>query len=184
MLNILKLNKPKISDFALERNLLLKKSKSDWNIFLDSDEKMEGNINNLPPGYESFYITRHNFFLNTFVGTDKIIRVIKKGTGHWERLVHETWIPDNKDKVGSLSVKIIHNTADSLSSYIKKINYYSDLHAKANMKENKKSTIFIIIFFPIAKFFVTLIKSRHLVFSLMQSLHSFLSWSKLYFLQH
>ena len=61
------------------------------------------------------------------------------------------------------------------------MNYYSDLHAKENLKEGKRSTLYKIIFFPIAKFFVSLIKSKHIVFSIMQSLHSYLSWTKLYF---
>lgn len=184
MIAILKLDKPNITDYASERNELLKKSKNEWDLFLDSDETIA--INKIKPEdkYDSYYLPRKNYFIGQFVGTDKIIRLVKKNTGKFVRKVHEVWLPNNKSMVGNLEVEIIHNTANELSVYLNKINKYSDLHAVENMKEGKKSTILKIIFYPIAKFIFTFIKSRHVVFSVMQSLHSFLSWTKLYFLQN
>ncbi len=184
MLSILILNKPNITDFASVRNDLLAKSKSDWNLFLDSDERIKSEEIKINNYYDCYLFKRKNYFLGQYVGTDKIIRLIKKGTGKFVREVHEVWLPKTSHPAGVISDNyIIHNTADNLADYIKKINYYSDLHAKANLKEGKKSNLSKIIFFPIAKFIVTLIKSKHLVFSIMQSLHSFLAWTKLYFLQ-
>lgn len=179
-LEIITLNKPNITDFALERNKLLAKSKSDWVLFLDEDET----INNFKfingNKFTNYQFIRKNFFLGQYVGSDRIIRLVKKGTGKWKRRVHETWKP-SVGETGMINVPIIHNTASNLSDYINKINYYSDLHAKANHEEGKKSTLFKIIFFPIGKFIVTYFKSGNVVFSIMQSLHSFLSWTKLYF---
>ena len=205
MLNILQLNKPNISDFASERNKLLEESKSDWNLFLDSDERLNEEDLSLRGAksdaaiqdsrllhfvrndtkYESFYLKRKNYFLGQYVGIDKIIRLVKKGTGKWVRAVHEVWLPNKSYLVGVMSDNyIIHNTADNLTDYLKKMNYYSDLHAEANLKEGKKSNLFKIIFYPVGKFFINLIKSKHIVFSIMQSLHSYLGWTILYFLQH
>lgn len=180
-LEIITLNKPNITDFALERNKLLTKSKAKWILFLDSDEKIN-NINfNLSDNFVGYEITRKNYFLGQYVGSDKIVRIGKKGSGKWRRAVHETW--QINGKIGKIrNSYIIHNTADNLHGYIDKINYYSTLHALANKAEGKKSTLSKIIFFPTGKFLITLIKSRNAVFSIMQSLHSFLSWSKLYFL--
>jgi len=185
MLSILILNKPNITDFASVRNDLLAKSKSDWNLFLDSDEKLSAPIKNISENYDGYVLKRRNYFLGQYVGTDKIIRLVRKGTGKWERIVHEIWVSKTSHPAGVMfDTYIIHNTADSLKDYVDKINNYSTLHAKANLKEGKRSTLLKIIFFPIAKFIVTLIKSKHFVFSIMQSLHSFLAWTKLYFLQH
>jgi len=182
MLSTFTLNKPNITDFAKERNDLLEKSKTDWVLFLDSDEKLSSPIKSLQFTVDSYYLKRKNYFLRQYVGTDKIIRLVKKGTGKFVRAVHEVWLPETSHPAGvMLSPVIIHNTADSLKDYVDKINNYSTLHAKANLKEGKRSTLFKIIFFPIGKFFVTLIKSKHIVFSIMQSLHSFLSWTKMYF---
>ncbi len=180
MLSTLTLNKPNITDFAKERNELLKKAKTDWILFLDSDEKLSKPIKDISNKFDGYYLTRKNYFLGQYVGTDKIIRLGKKNSGKWKRSVHETW---EIDKVGEIDNYIIHNTAVNLAAYVNKINNYSTLHARANLKEGKKSNLLKIIFFPMAKFIVTYLRSRHIVFSIMQSLHSYLSWTKLYFLQ-
>ncbi len=182
MITYITLNKKNIVDFAKERNELLKKAKSEWVLFLDSDEKLSKPISDLSDKYDGYILKRKNYFLGQYVGTDNIVRLGKKNAGRWKRIVHETW-DINKVHLGSvLNSYIIHNTANNLKEYINKMNYYSDLHARANKEEDKSSNIFKIIFFPLGKFVVTLIKSKNVVFSIMQSLHSFLSWTKLYFL--
>jgi len=180
-ISVIVLNKSNITDFAKERNELLKKAKTDWVLFLDNDEKLSSPITNISNKHDGYVLTRKNYFLRQYVGTDNIVRLGKREFTTWKRSVHEIWDIKN---LGKLDNYIIHNTTDSLSEYLKKINKYSDLHAKANLDEGKKSNILKIILFPISKFLITLFKSKNVVFSIMQSLHSYLSWSKLYFLQH
>lgn len=186
----LTLNKKNIKDFATERNILQSKSKSKWIFFVDSDETappaLQDEINNLQfTIYNSYYVNRKNYFLGQYVGTDKIIRLVRKGSGKWTRAVHEIWKPHDKVHLGGVLKNYLkHDTTKNLKSYIDKIDNYSSLHGLANKKEGKRSNLFKIIFFPVFKFFQTFLKSRHVVFSIMQSFHSFLSWSKLYFLQH
>ena len=124
-LSILTLNKKNISDFAYERNELLKTAKTDWVLFLDSDERLSKQleVEKLSNKYDGYYIYRKNYFLGQYVGQDKIIRLGKKNSGKWERKVHEIW---NIKNVGLLDTVIIHNTANNLTDYLKKINYYSD----------------------------------------------------------
>jgi len=186
---IITLNKKGITDFAKERNRLLDEAKSEWVFFVDSDETIS-NFPASPAGrqlpisneFSGYQFIRKNYFLGQYVGEDEIIRLGKKNSGKWIRRVHEVW--DIKGKIGKLNNPIIHNTADNLNGYISKINLYSDLHAKANMEEGKKATLFKIIFYPPLKFIVTLVKSKNIVFSIMQSLHSFLSWSKQWLFQN
>jgi len=200
MLSILKLNKPNITNFAEERNELLKKAKTDWVLFLDNDETIDSiNLSLRGAGsdvaiknnrllhfvrndsdYDCYYLKRKNYFLGQYVGTDRMIRLVKKGTGKFVRKVHEVWKPNSLEAVGYSDEVITHNTADNLSDYLKKMNKYSDLHAKANLEEGKKSNLLKIIFLPIAKFFVTYLKSKNVVFSIMQTLHSYLAWTKMY----
>jgi len=180
-MKILTLNKPNIIDFAKERNNLLNKSKSDWNLFLDSDEKLSKPAFNISDKYDYYFFYRKNYFLKNYVGTDRLVRLVKKGTGEWKRIVHEKWVPKKISRVGGMYKSyIIHDTADKLADYISKINNYSTLHAKANFLEGKRSSLCKIVLFPIGKFILTFVISRNVVFSIMQSLHSFLSWTKLY----
>jgi hypothetical protein len=178
----LTLNKSNIKDFAFERNELLKKSKTEWNLFLDNDEKIQNDEFILTCSeIESYIISRKNYFLDQYVGEDRIIRLVKRGTGKFVRAVHEIWKPDNIKNVGKINNNyIIHNTANNLKDYINKINKYSTLHAKENNKEKKKVNLSKIIFYPTFKFIVELIKSKNIVFSIIQSFHSFLAWSKIY----
>lgn len=182
----LTLSKPGITDFAFERNRLLKSSKSKWILFLDTDENIPENLkeelNNLDPkDFNGFYIKRKIIFLGKEIGKDKVLRLGKKGTGKWIRKVHETW--SIKGKKGVLKNYIIHNTAYNLHSYIEKMNKYSNLHAIENKREDKRANIFKMIFYPKAKFIYNIFSGRGLVFSMLQSFHSFLGWSKLWELQ-
>ncbi len=182
MIEVINLTRKNITDFALLRNRLLNNSKAEWVLFLDNDEVMETQLSEPTGKYSAYYLTRKNYFLGKYVGSEKTIRLIKKGSGIWVRRVHEIYNL-KRGKAGFLKNIIIHHTADKLSEYLYKINKYSSLHAQANCEERKKSTIIKIVFYPQIKFILTFLKSGNIVFSIMQSLHSFLSWTKLYFLQ-
>lgn len=180
------LDKPGVTDYAKERNDLLKKSKSEWILFLDTDEKatkeLEREIKRLDPmKYNGFYIKRKIIFLGKEIGEDRVLRLARKNVGKWTRKVHETW--QVRGKIGVLKNYIIHNTAEDLHSYIQKMNTYSEIHSKENLKEGKTSDLFKIIFYPKFKFIVNLLAGRGFVFSMLQSFHSFLSWSTLWLLQ-
>jgi hypothetical protein len=185
-LEIITLDKPNVSNFAAERNILLKNSKSDWVLFLDSDEiiskDFEKEIYDLDPkDNNGFVIKRKIIFLGKEIGEDRVLRLGKKGTGKWQRAVHETW--QIRGKVGELEGYIIHNTAGNLNGYIKKLNNYSTIHARENLKEGKNSNLVKIIFFPKMKFLQNIYFGRGFVFSMLQSFHSFLGWVKIWELQ-
>jgi len=183
---IITLNKPNINDFAKERNLLLEKSKAEWVFFLDSDEKLskelKKEISDLDPKECSgFNIKRRIIFLGKAIGEDKAIRLVRRNSGKWVRAVHETW--QTCRKVRPLDGYIIHNTAENLHGYIDKMNRYSVIHAKENLREGKTSSLFKIIFYPNLKFIENIVSGRGFVFSMLQSFHSFLAWSNLWLSQ-
>lgn len=186
-LEIITLRKKSITDFARERNNLLENAKAKWVFFLDSDEKMSGELRKeilkqVQDGkYNGYYVQRKNYFLGRYVGTDNIIRLGKRNAGKWTRRVHEVW--KIKDNIGELKSPIIHNTAKSLHEYLSKINYYSTLHAQANDSEGKRSNLFKMIFYPKVKFVQSILGGRGIVFSIYQAFHSFLAWGKQWELQ-
>ncbi len=182
----LTLREKEITDFAKARNRLLKSAKSEWVLFLDIDERLSKElikeISDLnPDGYEGFYINRKIVFLGEEIGQDKVLRLARKSAGKWVRRVHETW--QIKGKVGTLRHHIVHDTADNLHIFIDKINKYSSIHAAENIREEKKSSLFKIIFFPKMKFIQNMLMGRGFVFSMLQSFHSFLGWAKQWELQ-
>lgn len=182
-LEIITLNKLGITDFAKERNGLLKKSKSEWIFFLDSDEKVSQELMEeikdriRKEQADAYYIKRKIYFLGKYVGEDEVLRLARRDSGKWVRAVHEIWDVASHS-TGKLKNYLIHDTADNLHEYIEKVNKYSTIHAKENLKEGKKSNLFKIIFYPLLKFVQNVLMGRGFVFSMLQSFHSFLSWSK------
>ncbi len=186
-LEIITLKKNNIKNFAKERNILLRNSKSDWVFFKDSDEVISKKLlkeiksatrNDKVNGY---YVFRKNFLFGKYAGTDKILRLGRKERGKWVRAVHEVWIVSGNK--GELKNFLVHRDNSSVSDLVKKINNYSDIHALENRKEGKRSDLVKIIFFPIFKFIQSIFEGRSVAMSVLQSFHSLLSWLKLWELQ-
>jgi glycosyltransferase involved in cell wall biosynthesis len=186
-IQIITIKKDKIEDFSKERNRALERTQDEWVFFLDSDEelspRLKEEIENLKPDgkVNGYYIKRRG------IVEEKLLRLARKNAGRWERCVHEVWRV--KGKVDYLRNPIIHNEDMGIFEMVKKADFYSTLHAKANKLEGKKSNIVKIMISPFYKFFQTFIVkkaykkgTRGFVFSLFQSFQSFLSWTKLYFL--
>lgn len=167
-LEFITLKRANITDFSAERNALLDKSKAGWVFFVDSDEVVPDKLRKeiykaiKDESISGYYVARRNYFIGKYVGTDYIIRLGRKDAGKWVRSVHETW--QIKGNVGQLENMLIHHTADNLKDYIKRMDWYSTLHAEANKEEGKKSDLLKIVFYPLAKFFVTFFKSGNTVF--------------------
>lgn len=188
-------------DFASQRNFALSKAKHDWVFFVDADElvtdklrlEIVSKINNPLLQEVGYSIKRNNYFLGKQLRYGEaasvlLVRLAKKDSGVWRRRVHEYW--DVEGKIGRLGNKIDHYFCDTLSDFIEKINFYSDLHARANLEDKKKSNLLKILFYPMVKFFDGfLLKGGFLdgpagfVFAVFMSFHSFLAWSKLWLLQ-
>lgn len=188
-MKILKLSKKDICDFALERNKMLRKTSGEVVFFVDNDETISNKlklelkrIQSKANRCKAYEVLRKNYFLGKYVGSEYIVRIGTKSSGRWSRKVHEFW--KVKGKVGRLKGHLVHNTAADIRSYLKKIDKYSTLHAKENVSEKKLTSIYKIILFPALKFVITFVKSKNIVFSIMQSFHSYLSWTKQYFGQY
>ncbi len=203
-LTIITLNSPNLTDFASERNRELAKAKTPWVLFIDSDEKITKDLkaeiiqaisSNV---YDAYYLRRSDHFLGKTLkygetGSAKFIRLAKKDFGQWVRPVHEVWEPHDKTRaeIGELVSPILHYPHLSLASFLDKINTYSTIEAKFRHSQGKKSSIFHILIYPLAKFFYNYLLRLGLldgtpgfIMAAMMSFHSYLTWTKLYLLWH
>jgi len=189
------------SDYSQQRNYALEKAKAKWCLFIDPDERVtpglakeiqnetKSELNNT----NGFYIRRKDIFKDQKmnygeVGSFYILRLAKKGAGKWKREVHEHW--DIFGRKRKLKNTLLHYSHPKISDFVRNVNIFSTLHAKANYNEHKKSSVFKIIFMPVVKFAVNyffklgfLDKDKGLIYAFMMSLHSFLAWSKLWIYQ-
>lgn len=189
------------SNFAEQRNFGLEKAKGKWVLFVDADERISPElaseitnfINDPTQHHRGAYLKRRDIFLGKKLkhgeaGNIKLLRLARRGAGEWKRRVHEYW-----DVTGSLYLlknPILHQSHPSLHEFISDINSLSTLHALANKEEDKKTSIFKIIVWPVLKFLNNYVLKRGFmdgthgfVYAMVMSFHSYLSWSKLWILQ-
>lgn len=196
------LDLPNITDFAAARNAALAKAKTEWVLFLDSDEKLtpalENEISSIVHRPSSIYNAYSLKRLDTFLGRElhhgetghsRFIRLARHDFGQWVRPVHEVWT--GQGKVGQLMNPILHTPHPTISSFLAKINHYSTIEAQYRYGQRIRSSLFKIAFYPLAKFILNYLLrlgfldgAPGLIMALMMSFHSYLTWTKLYILWH
>lgn len=196
-ITIITLDEPNIEDFAAARNRELKKAKTDWVLFVDSDEtispELEQEIKHAisAPQFDAYALKRRDHFLGQELthgenAANRFVRLARRSWGKWERPVHETWV--GQGGVGELNHPI-HHQLSSIREIIDKLNTYSTLDATFRHKSGQRSSLFHLTFFPFAKFFQNFLLRRGFldgppgtIMAILMSFHSFLTWSKLYLL--
>jgi len=185
------------SNFAFQRNFAMHLAKNDWVLFVDADERitpaLRQEIYNLQfTIYNGFYLNRKDFFLGKWLNygetaSVRLLRLVKKGSGEWQRRVHETFRL-TQGKASELKNPILHYPHPNISEFLESINIHTDLHSQVLFEGGKRTNLFEIIFYPIGKFCLNyfwrlgfLDGIQGLIMALMMSLHSFLARAKLYY---
>ncbi len=202
-LTILTLNTPQLSDFAAERNRLLRTAQTDWVFFLDQDEVMTPallrEISRLLRAqnsrfYSAYAVPRLDTFLGKVLrhgeaGTARFVRLAKRDWGQWQGRVHEVWV--GKGLVGTLKNPLLHTPHLTLAAFVTKIDRYSTLAAQERYEQGIKPNLLQLLFYPVAKFFLNYFLRRGFqdgvpgtIHALMMSWHSFQTHTKNYLLWH
>lgn len=188
-------------NYADQRNFALQKAKGKWVLFVDADERVPKSladeiiqlVSNPLTKYSGFYIERKDILWGKKLkhgetGNIKLRRLAKKGSGKWKRRVHEYW--DIKGMTYMLKNAFEHYPHQTLNDFVGNLNRRTDLHAKANYEERKRSNIIKIIVWPTGHFINNFILKKGFldgiegtVVALMMSFHSYLAWSKLWLMQ-
>jgi len=193
-LTIITLKQPQITDFAKARNLLMTKAKTDWLLFIDTDEiltpALKKDINQVLKNKNyNYQLKRQDWFLNKKLNfgetsTVRLTRLIQKGTGQWQGRVHEVF--QSNLPVKTLKHPLIHQRHLTINQFIDKLNHYSSLRAA----EVKNFSLFQLLFYPPAKFIQNYLFRLGfldglpgLAMAFMMSLHSLMVRVKLYELQ-
>lgn len=140
----------KTNSFSQKRNEAMQKVSSDWYLFIDSDEVLETTLATQikiaisREGFTGFFIKRRDIFLGKLLrfgetGNTKLLRLVKAGSGKWERMVHEVFIPSGKAATIHMG-KIIHHPHPSLSDFFESLNHYTDLEVEERIKFLSKSS--------------------------------------------
>ncbi len=183
-------------DFASHRNFALKKVTNEWVLFVDSDERVSGEllkeIKSASEDNDGYLIKRKDvlwgkklFFGET--ANIKLLRLGKIDSGEWVGKVHEKWKVNGR--VIELKNSLIHYPHQSVKEFLKEIDFYSTLRARELFEKKEKVSWWYILIYPKAKFFINYFLKLGLldgvpgfIAAAMMSLHSFLVRSKLWLL--
>lgn len=187
------------NNFSEQRNFALSKAKNDWVLFIDADERVTPDLRNEiteflnnTNNYSGVYIKRQDVLWNHLfrfgeTGNRRFIRLAKKNSGRWVRPVHEEWVISGELK--TFNNNIVHYPHQSISEFLREINYYTDIRAKELYESNVKINWYSVILYPKLKFLHNyFFKLGFLdglpgfVHSLIMSFHSFLVRGKLWLL--
>ncbi len=189
------------NNFAAQRNFGLNKAQGKWVLFIDADERVTEDLrneivqmtNDHLVNFLGFYLKRVDYLWGKRLkhgetGNIKLLRLARRRVGKWRRRVHEVW--DVAGRTRELKNPLIHYPHPTLADFIVSVNSMSSLHAKANLEEGKKSSLLKIFIWPSGHFVYNFILRlgfldgiQGFVVALVMSLHSYLAWSKLWFLQ-
>lgn len=186
-------------DFSQQRNFALQNASTKWVLFVDADEVVSKELQEeikeriQTDSVKGFYLKRRDTWMGKEMrygegGSNYLLRLARKGSGTWARRVHEVW--DVNGKVEKLHGVLFHYPHPLVSDFINHINFHSTIHSEENFKEGKKSDLVKIMIYPPGKFIYNFFAKgavldgyRGFVYSLLMSFHSFLAWSKLWFIQ-
>lgn len=133
-------------DFASLRNLAMEKTKGDWTLFVDADErvleplKKEIEIMINSTDFSAYAISRRNIILGTEVKygpfwPDWVIRLLKKADFvSWVGKIHE--YPKFKGKLGYSKNSLLHLTHRNLDQIVLKSLEWSRIDAKLRLDVN------------------------------------------------
>lgn len=190
-----------LDNFSSQRNFGLSKVSSEWAIFVDADEllsdalifEISNIISNWVSGkereYAGYKIPRIDVMWSRELRHGdsgvKLLRLAKKDAGGWVGFVHERWNVDGN--VGMLINPIIHYPHQSITEFLREINFYTTLRAKELYLKNVKTNIISIFMYPFGKFILNYFLKRGfldgipgLTHAIVMSFHSFLVRSKLW----
>lgn len=183
-------------DFARARNLGLSQVKSEWVLYIDSDERVtQAFIAEVKQAirqdqYVGFYLKRNDYFIDRVLqygenAHNKFIRLARKDRGKWHRSVHEVW--QISGSVGELKQPLIHKLNSELGIFLSKINHYSSLEAKLRLRQGVWWSWWQTLVYPVGKFVHNYVVRRGfldgfpgLIMAFFMSLHSLCVRIKLY----
>lgn len=153
----------KFHGYASQRNFGIKKSTGDWILMLDADEEVTPELaseikeivqqDNVINGY---HILRNNFTFGKLLQhgvncPDYPLRLFRSGKVKYIKEIHEIPIVDGK--IGYLKNAISHKSYTTISEYLSKMNFFTDIEANEMIKKRAKISWFKIILYPILRFF-------------------------------
>lgn len=148
--------------FGPQKQFAVEAALHDWVLCLDADERvspaLRASIENAlaAPSTAAFRFPRCNRFLGRYLKfgegyPDWSLRLFDRRHARWSSdAVHEKVITESP--VGTLSGDLLHDSAESLTTYLTKQNRYTSLAADMALASGKRASVGRIAFSPLVRF--------------------------------
>lgn len=148
-----------------QKNFALTQCESDYILSLDADEALSEelrqeilDVKNEWEG-DGYYMPRLSNYCGKWIRhcgwyPDKKIRLFNRKKASWGGVnPHDKIIMEGETQLSHLKGDILHYTVTSIEEHIAQFNSFTTIGAKMAFGRGKRSTIFLIIFSPLFKFF-------------------------------
>lgn len=148
--------------FGPQKAFAVSRARHDWVLCLDADEwvtpELRASIEAAvpDPAFAVYRFARCNRFLGRYLRfgegyPDWNLRLFNRNAARWsDDVVHEHVLTNAP--VGTLAGDLLHDSAETLSTYLSKQNRYTTLAAEAALQAGKRATPSRLLFSPIIRF--------------------------------
>ena len=148
--------------FGPQKQFVVEAARHDWVLCLDADERvtpeLQAAIENAlkSPSTAAFQFSRCNRFLGRYLRhgegyPDWSLRLFDRRQARWSNdAVHEK--VETQARIGKLNGDLLHDSAESLATYLTKQNRYTTLAAEMALAAGKRASFGRIAFSPLVRF--------------------------------
>jgi hypothetical protein len=148
--------------YGRQKNFAARQATNDWVLCIDADEivspELRASIGKAlaAPAFRAYEMARCNRFMGVWLRhgegyPDWILRLFDRRVANWsEDPVHEKVLMQTE--VGRLDGDLLHESAETLHSYLEKQNRYTSLQAEALYRSGVRPSLFKLVFSPLARF--------------------------------
>ena len=148
--------------FGPQKQFAVETAKYDWVLCLDADERVSPELRTSlenalkTPCTAAFRFARCNRFLGRYLKhgegyPDWSLRLFDRRQAHWsDDAVHEKVV--TQAEIGTLDGDLLHDSAESLASYLTKQNRYTTLAAEMALAAGKRASFGRIALSPLVRF--------------------------------
>ncbi|MDP2132732.1 MAG: glycosyltransferase family 2 protein [Sulfuritalea sp.] len=148
--------------FGPQKQFAVEQASNDWVLCIDADERVSEPLRESiiavvsAPTLGAYRFARCNRFMGRYLRhgegyPDWSLRLFDRRAARWsDDAVHEKVIASGG--IGTLHGDLLHESAESLETYLAKQNRYSTLAASAALASGRRATVFHLLLSPLLRF--------------------------------
>lgn len=148
-----------------QKNFAVSECSFDYILSLDADEALSPElkvlINGIKNNWEkdAYYVNRLTNYCGKWIFhcgwyPDRKLRLFRKGKGKWAGFnPHDRFTLFEGGNYGYLNADLLHYSYYSIEGHLQQVNKFTTISADSEYKSGKRSSLLLIIFKPIVRFF-------------------------------